>query len=155
MIKEKKETMKSAYIEQIIMWMVIFVGFIWLFFFVIQYATAIRIKDNMDDLSKYAARYVSDLNNQTNVPNDVNLFTNLNNIRSPIIGVITSNNLNCVIAVAAPQSINSQSIFIIQGTYKKGFLKDQEDNNFFSRVVVYNNRNQAQITCTLDIIIDE
>jgi hypothetical protein len=155
MIKEKQINLKSAYIEQIIMWMVIFVGFVWLFFFVIQYATAIRIKDSMDNLSKYAARYISDLNNQTDVPNNINLFINLNNIRSPIIKVITSNNLNCVIAADEPESSNSQSIFIIQGTYKKGFLKDQEENNFFSRVVVYNNRNQAQITCTLDIIIDE
>lgn len=154
MIKKEKVTMKPAYIEQIIMWMVIFISFVWVFFFVIQYAKAIRIKDNMDDLSKYAARYISNLNDQTNVPNDVNLFTNLNNMKAPIIENIASNNLICVIATVAPQNINSQSIFIVQGTYKEGFLENQEDNNFISRVVVFNNRNQAQITCTLNITID-
>lgn len=153
MIKEDKKTMKSAYIEQILMWLVIFTGFVWIFFFIINYATAIRIKDNMDALSKFAARSVSNTINQGLVPTN-DLITNLNSIRISAIDPIVLGDIACVIATATPASINYQTIFIVQGTYDKHFLAGSGTNNFVSTKVVYNETNPEQIRCTLSISID-
>ncbi len=150
----EKQNTKPAYIEQMLMWMVIFIGFVWMFFFVIDYATAVRLKENMDSMSKYAARYVSNFNTQNTVSTDAQLITNLNNIRNSKIATITAANINCVIATVAPQDTNSQSIFIVQGTYLKSFLSNQGSNNFTSRTVAYNQASVAQITCTLSVTIN-
>jgi len=158
MNKEKKQNTKSAYIEQILMWMVIFIGFVWMFFFVIDYATAVRLRENIDAISKYAARYVAKYTdpvvNQSTVAFDAQFITNLNNIRNSNISSISAGDINCSIATVAPQNTNSQSIFIVQGTYLKGFLSNQGTNNFTSRTVVYNETNVAQITCTLSVTIN-
>lgn len=151
---EKQKNMKAAVIEQMFMWMVIFIGFVWMFFFVLDYATAIRIKDNMDDISKFAARFVSNTSNQVNMGSNAVLITNINNINISKISNVTTGNLNCVIANSAPQNTNQQCIFIVQGTYLDGFLSNQGTNNFQSKTVVYNNTNAEQITCTLNITIN-
>ncbi|WP_072679774.1 hypothetical protein [Arcobacter sp. LA11] len=153
MIKQKTQNMKPAYIEQILMWMVLFIGFVWLFFFVINYATAIRIKDNMDALSEYAVRVVSGTLTQSTMPT-AQLVTDLNSIRIPAIDTIAIGDIVCNIATAAPQNTNYQAIFIVQGTYNKNFLSGQGANNFISRKVVYNENSAAQITCTLSIDIN-
>lgn len=151
---QKKNQMKLAYIDQMLMWIVIFVSFAWMFFFVINYATAVKLNENMDYLSKFAARYVSNLNNQTDVPNDALLISNLNAIRVDKIGIISSSDITCIIATTAPDNTNSQCIFETQGTYNKGFLSNQGTNNLKSRVVIYNNQSAAQISCTLSVTIN-
>lgn len=152
--RKKNEKMKKAYIEQMLMWMVIFIGFVWMFFFVINYAKAIRLKDSMDDMSKYAARFVSNLTDQTTVSSNQNLIDSLNNISIPMVADINLGDINCIIATTAPDNTNSQSIFIIQGTYNKSFLSGQGTNNVKSKTVVYNNNAEAQITCTLNVTIN-
>jgi len=152
----KNKEMKPAYIEQMLMWMTIFVSFVWLFFFVLNYATAVRLSDNMDAMSKFAAKYVSSLISQTNatITSDQNLIDSLNNIKLTKIATINPNQIVCVVATAAPENTNSQSIFTITGTYNKGFLSGQGANNMVSKSVVYNQNNAAQISCTLNITIN-
>lgn len=147
----KKTNMKKAYIEQILMSMVIFIGFIWSFLFVAQYAAVLRTHDSMDAMGNYGARFVSNLNDQTTVAAQAALFTNLNNLSIDSITDVTTADIVCAIAAAAPQATNSQSIFITQGTYNKGYFKDKV---LTSRIVVYNERSQAQITCNLNISIN-
>ncbi len=151
----KKDNMKPAYIDQMLMWTLIFVSFVWLFFFVLNYSTAVRLNENMDYMSKFAAKYIANnIPNQNTVTTNVDLFANLNDIKLSKIATITNANLSCVIATAAPQNANSQCIFITQGTYNKGFLSGQGANNLVSKAVVYNTTNAAQITCTLNITIN-
>lgn len=154
MIEDKR--MKPAYIEQMLMWMTIFVSFVWLFFFVLHYATAVKLNENMDAMSNYAAKYVSLLTTQTNleITNDATLISGLNNMKLKLIGDISAGEINCVVATSSPENENSQSIFIIQGTYNKGFLKNRGENNMVSKSVVYNQSNSAQITCTLTVTIN-
>lgn len=148
---EEKHNTKPAYIEQVLMWMVIFIGFVWMFFFVIEYATAIRIKDNIDALSEYSARKVSGTVTQTGIDTDTTFIASLNNIRMNKITLLTTTNLTCVIDNA---TLNSQVIFITQGTFLDGFLSNQGTNNFISRKVVFNESNSEQITCTLNVTIN-
>ena len=149
-IKEK-QNLKTAYIEQILMWMVIFIGFVWMFFFVIKYATAIRIKDNIDALSEYGARKIASTVNQSLVDSDATFIASLNNIRINKISALTTTDLVCVIDTS---SVNSQVIFITQGTYLDDFLSNQGTNNFTSKKVVFNESNVEQITCTLNVTIN-
>ena len=149
-IKEK-QNLKTAYIEQILMWMVIFIGFVWMFFFVIKYATAIRIKDNIDALSEYGARKIASTVNQSLVDSDATFIASLNNIRINKISALTTADLVCVIDTS---SVNSQVIFITQGTYLDDFLSNQGTNNFTSKKVVFNESNVEQITCTLNVTIN-
>ena len=58
-MQKKIDTKKPAYIENIILWMVMFIGFATMFFFVIDYATIIRTKDNIDALSDYGANVIA------------------------------------------------------------------------------------------------
>ena len=154
MIKEKQNNFKPAYIENILMWMVIFIGFIWMFFFVIDYATAIRIKDNIDALSEYGARTASESIDQTTIGSNNTFITNLNNIRISKIASLTIANLVCTIATVPPQDTNYQVRFTTRGTYLDGFLSNQGTNNFTSTKTVFNENSPAQLTCTLDITIN-
>ena len=151
---QEKNKMKAAYIDQMLMWMVIFVSFAWMFFFVINYATAVKLNENMDYLSKFAARYISNTDDQANVTTDTTFIANLNDIKVSKIGTISSSDINCVIATTAPEDTNSQCIFETQGTYNKGFLSNQGTNNLKSKVVIYNNQSAAQISCTLSVTIN-
>lgn len=146
MEKKIEQNYKPAYIEQALMWMVIFIGFVWMFFFVIDYATAFRVKDNMDDLSKYGAKFVARYSNQATVANEALLYTNLNNMNIDVINDIAVGDINCVIDAA---TLNSQSIFIVQGTY---VVSDKiPTSDFSSKSVVFNETSQAEITCTLNL----
>ena len=150
MNKEIKPNNKPAYIELVLMWMVIFIGFVWMLFFVIDYATAMRIKDSMDDMSKYGAKYVARSTTQASMSSDATLVTNLNNIKiGKINNADVNTDLNCVIATTSPNNTNSQSIFVVQGTYD--ISSRIASNNFVSTTVVFNEASQAQITCTLNI----
>ena len=148
---EENQNTKPAYIEQVLMWMVIFIGFVWMFFFVIEYATAIRIKDNIDALSEYSARKVAATINQADVDSDATFIASLNNIRINKITALTTADLVCVIDTGL---LNSQVIFTTQGTYLDGFLSNQGANNFKSKKVVFNESNVEQITCTLNVTIN-
>lgn len=156
MNREKQNKMKPAYIEQMLMWMVIFIAFVWMFFFVLNYATAIRLKDSMDDMSKFAARFISNLTStdQANVSTNQTLLDSLNNISIGMIDDVDSTDLVCAIATTSPENSNAQSIFIVQGTYTKSFLSGQGENNVQSKTVVYNNGSAAQISCTLSVTIN-
>ncbi|XOB62599.1 hypothetical protein ACMC56_02050 [Campylobacterota bacterium DY0563] len=154
--KMQNENMKPAYIEQMLMWMTLFLAFVWLFFFVLHYATAVKLNENMDSMGKFAAKYVAALITQDNatVKGELDLFNTLNQIKIKKIGQITSADVNCVVATTPPENTNSQCIFIIQGTYNKGMLVNAGTNNMVSKTVVYNQNNAAQIKCTLGISIN-
>ena len=152
MIENKNQkNMKKAYIDQILMMMVVFIGFYWSFMFVTQYAAVLRTHESMDDMSKYGARFVSNYSPQDAVSADQNLADGLNNLNIPKIPDVAVSDIACVIATSGPALTNSQSVFITQGTYTTGYFKGKA---LESKVVVYNQRAQAQITCTLSVTIN-
>lgn len=137
----KKDNMKKAYIENVLLWMVMFIGFVTLFFFVIDYATIVRIKDNMDAISDYGARNVA----INGIGQD--LSTNINNMK--VQGI---NNVSADTSSICTSNANNayQVIFITQTTnnsYK--FYGD----TLTSRRVVFNEQNSNTVTCTLNITL--
>jgi len=144
---ENNNNMKPAYIENILLWMVMFIGFAGLFFFVINYASIVRIKDNMDAISDYGALRIS----KDGLTLDTDLFTTkLNNMKVSAINTIDATmgvDLNCTTVADAAYQVT----FITQTTntsYK--FF----NNQLISKRVVYNESNSNSVTCTLDITLN-
>jgi Flp pilus assembly protein TadG len=143
----KHENMKSGYIENILLWMVMFIGFAGLLFFVINYATIIRVKDNMDAISDYGALRIS----KDGLTLNTTQFTNkLNNMKVSAIGTIDATlgvDLNCSTVADSAYQV----IFITRSTntsYK--FF----NNRLTSKRVVYNESNSNTVTCTLDVTLN-
>lgn len=137
----EKKSMKKAYIENILLWMVMFMGFVTLFFFIIDYSTIVRVKDNMDAISDYGARNVA----ISGIVND--LSTNINNMK--VSGINTVNADTTSICVNTTNN-SYQVIFITQTTntdYK--FF----GNQLVSKRVVFNQVNSDTVTCTLNITL--
>ena len=133
--------MKKAYIENILLWMVMFIGFVTLFFFVIDYATIVRVKDNMDAISDYGARVVS------NSGIGVDLSTNINSMKVNAINTVSANT-NTICSTDANGAY--QVIFITKTTNNEFKFFG---NNLGSKRVVYNENSSDTITCTLNITL--
>lgn len=139
----KQEKMKNAYIENILMWIVIFTGFVWTLFFVVDYASVIRIQDNMNAMADYGARIIG-LNGESG--NDSNFIQNLNTMRVNAINPINSGNVIC----SSVSDGAFQVIFNVRTT--------NTDYKFYtgslsSRRVVFNETNTNTITCNLSVTI--
>lgn len=118
-----------------------FIGFATLFFFVIDYATIVRIKDNMDAISDYGARVISDNGI------GVDLSTDINNMKANGINTISADS-----TAICTETANGayQVIFITQTTntsYK--FF----GSNLISKRVVFNENSTNTITCTLNVTL--
>lgn len=139
---EKIKNMKPAYIENILLWMVMFIGFATMFFFVINYATIVRVKDNMDAMSDYAASRVS----LQGIGAD--LVTDLNNMKVGRINNITAGNIVCNSVVNNPPDF--QVIFITQTSNNS---IEFYQKSLTSRRVVFNEFNSQTVTCTLTVTL--
>lgn len=138
---ENKEIMKKAYIENVLLWMVMFIGFVTLFFFVIDYATIVRVKDNMDAISDYGSRMVA-LNGV-----GADLSTNINGMKvNAINNVSADTNSICVTTANGAYQV----IFITQTTNTEFKFFG---NQLGSRRVVFNETSTDTITCTLNITL--
>jgi len=141
---ENNTNMIEAVVENILLWMIMFIGFVSLFFMVLDYSKVLRIKDNMSSLSDYGARMIA-LNK-----NESDIITGLNNLKANTVANITSSNLLCNTNTSAD---NYQAIFNTQTTYTNSVFTTEGANNITSRSVVFNEVNSSQEECTLTISI--
>lgn len=144
-IEEKKHNLKAAYIENVIIWMVMFVGFATLFFFIIDYATVIRVKDNMDALSDYGARKIAVNGTSETTLND--LVARFNDMKVRGLANITAANLVCNSVMDDPAKY--QVVFTTQtpeGTSIKFY-----NQQLVSTRAVYNESDAQTVTCTLTV----
>lgn len=138
----KQHEMKSAVIENIILWMVMFIGFATLFFFVIDYAKIIRIKDNMNALSDYSSRVVA-LNGTGNL---TALATNLNTIKVTAVNTISAGDFNC-------NTVNNNTYQVIFTTITSNSSYEFFTDKLSSTKAVFNQVNSNTINCTLTITL--
>ena len=142
MNNSKNKKMRPAYIENILLWMVMFIGFVTLLFFVIDYATIIRVKDNMDALSDYGASRIAIQGTGTD------MITELNDIRIGTIGNIKSSNLVCNSTADTPPTF--QVIFITETTDNS--IKFYT-GKITSKRVVFNEVNSETVSCKLTVTL--
>ncbi len=143
MEQKVKTKMVPAIIEQIMMWMIIFVSFVTLLFLVIDYSLVMRIKGNMDLLSEYGARMVS-LGNKT----DDEIATRLNTMKNDYFADISGNNIACTTDENAG---TYQVIFNLNGSYVDTNILEPQ-NNMTSKRVVFNESSSGEIVCNLTLV---
>lgn len=85
------KNLKQAAIENVLIWMLLFIGFIGIFFLIIDYATIVRIQDKMNELGDYAANRIA---------NDgaiMDLTAEFNNRKVAAIQTFNANDVNTTI----------------------------------------------------------
>ena len=139
---KKNINTKPAYIENILLWMMMFIGFVSLFFMILDYASVLRVKDNMKGLSDYGARMVS-LDKDTTT-----IIDGLNQLKIKAIGTVTSGDLVCV---SDATETNYQIIFSTQTTYSNSVFTASGTNNLVTTSAVFNELSSEETTCTLTV----
>ncbi len=81
--------MRSAIIDQIMLWIFIFVSFVIIFVLVIDYYTLIKTKDSCDSISSYGVRMIALGKSKEDIASE------LNNIKSNRMETINSSDIKC------------------------------------------------------------
>lgn len=140
-MKTQKRNMKKAVIDQILLWIVLFITFVGFLFFTIEYSNAIKVKDNSDAIAEYTAKMVSLGNTSSDI------ITGLNNIKDDYFSVIQEDDLVCN---EDTSSSNYQVIINIYATLDNGFL-DLGNNNIHSKTVIFNESSEFKKECSLTL----
>ena len=139
-----KGNSSDAYIENIILWIVLFVSFAALFFFTIEYSTSIRVIDKTKSLSDYGARAISLGKLESEV------VDGLNQIKGNSFVTITVADLSCSENTGVE---NYQVIFNTYTTYENNFLTNQGANNINSKTIVFNEISGIEKVCDLYVTL--
>lgn len=136
----KKNNMKSAVVDQMLLWIILITVFASFLFFIINYSVALRIKDNVDSLTDYGARMVA-LGRS-----DAEVVAGLNNIKLSSMADIQEADLNCV----ENADSNYQVEFNVLATYDSTFF-EAGANNVQGRAVVFNEVSDLEKVCSLTL----
>jgi Flp pilus assembly protein TadG len=136
--------MKKAVIDQILLWIVLFTIFVSLLFFLIDYSSALKIKDNSDAVADYIARMYAQNKDESDI------VIGANNIKGSYFASISNGDLNCSINSAIS---NNQVIVNVYATLVNNFLP-LADNNIHSKAVVFNESSDFQKECSLTLLFN-
>ncbi|MCK5110296.1 MAG: hypothetical protein KAQ94_02160 [Arcobacteraceae bacterium] len=131
--------MRKAVIDQILLWIVLFVSFVTIFYFVIDYYNIIKAKDKCDALANYGVRM------KALGKSDSDIVIGLNSLKGSYFATIYDANLTCT-ALATEQY---QVIFTTNITFKNQFLEDGE--KIYSIATAFNEVSSTDQNCTLDL----
>ncbi|QOG12537.1 hypothetical protein [Arcobacter sp. FWKO B] len=130
---------KKGAIDQIMLWLLLFALFVSFLFFVIDYSSAIRVKDNCDSIADYGAR-MKGLGNEEST-----IASGINQIKIDYFPTISGGDIVCT---EDSSTENYQVIFNVYATYNSKFLPS---SNIHAKKVVFNEVNKSQITCNLTL----
>lgn len=140
-MKTTKKHMKKAVIDQILLWIVLFISFVGFLFFTIEYSNAIKVKDNSDAIAEYTAKMVS-LGNS-----NADIVSGLNNIKDDYFKNILEDDLVCNEDLFTS---NHQVIINIYSTLDNGFLS-LGNNNIHAKTVIFNEISEYKKECSLTL----
>lgn len=143
--KIKKGQTKSAFVDQIILWIVLFTIFVGLLFFIIDYSNAVKVKDNTDAVADYTARMVSLEKSDALIVEGINT-----NIKDDYFQTISESSIICTEDTAVS---NHQVIVNVYTTLVNGFLPIS-NNNVHSRTVVFNERSEFKKECSITLLFN-
>ncbi len=138
--QQQKNNMKPAVVDQILLWMVIFIAFVTLLFITVDYAALIRLKSNNDALAQQGARMIALGRTVDETANS------LNNIRSSYYSEIAEADISCVEVVAT----DYQVIFNVISAYSDTTILTFNDD-IHARAATFNETTANEITCTLNL----
>lgn len=133
-------SMKTAIVDQIILWIVLFIIFVSFLFFVIEYSNAVKVKDNTDAIADYAARMVSLNRSESDILTGIN-----GSIKSEYFNDVSS--INCT---EDTTTSNYQVIVNVTTTMTNDFLTS---SNVHSRAVVFNENGEFEKECDIALTI--
>lgn len=136
--------MKKAAIENVLVWLLTFIGFGTLFYFVMNYALIIRVQDNMNALCDYGANVIA----EQGVGADIT--ARLNEIATGNIAAISAGDIVCNSVTDSP--LTYQVVFTAVTTNQE--YKFYTDPLQTSRAV-FNQVNGDTVTCTLTITLQD
>jgi Flp pilus assembly protein TadG len=137
----KTKNLKHAFVEQIILWIMLFIAFVGFLFFTIDYANALKVKDNSDAIGDYVARMIS-----LDKPHE-EIIQGVNNIKEDYVTPLTVDSLSCTTDNAVS---NHQVIVNVYANLVNNFLPVGNDN-VHSKTVVFNEQSEFEQTCTLNL----
>jgi hypothetical protein len=132
--------MRRAVIDQILLWIVLFIAFITMFFMVINYYMVMKTKDRCDTLANYGVRMKA-----LGRDND-DIVNGLNNITNNYFKEITTDDMECV--EDATQN-DYQTVFKVDTTFKNIFLDNNE--RVASKASTFNEVNSSHIDCNITL----
>lgn len=142
-LNEKKQNytnMKKAVVDQIILWIFLFIIFVGFLFFVIEYSNALKVKDNTDAIADYAARMVALGRTDTEIIDGIN--TNIkDDFFSNVTGITCSEDTS---------TSNYQVIVNVKTTLNNDFLTS---NDIHSKTVVFNETSEFKKECDITIAV--
>ena len=141
MATKKVKKMIPAMIDQMMMWMIIFVSFVVLLFLVVDYSMVMKIKGNIDLMTEYSARMIS----LGNTHDDIAI--KLNNMKLSYFADIAGADISCDAPV---DSGSYQVIFNITGLYDDTNILNPQ-NSIQSKRVVFNEIDSTKIECYLTL----
>ena len=137
----KNTNLKDAVVEQIILWIVIFISFVSLLFFIIDYSNVVKIKENADSISDYAAKMIALSKDEQDI------ISGINKIKGDYVADVISGDLICIEDTSIA---NHQVIVNVYATVNNGFLP-VSSNNIHSKTVVFNESSEFEKECSLTL----
>ena len=133
--------MKKAIIDQIMLWIVIFVSFVTIFFMVIDYYVVVKAKDRCDTMSNYAVRMKA-------LGRDENITAGLNNLSNDIFETIEESDISC-----ADNDDNEYKIkWTVNLDLNTTTFKDKHIHSFSA---AFNEVDSSSIDCNLTLRIKD
>jgi Flp pilus assembly protein TadG len=143
--KTKIGQTKNAFVDQIILWIVLFTVFVGLLFFVIDYSNAVKVKDNTDAIADYTARMVALEKSDTLIAEGINT-----NIKDAYFQDISESSITCTEDTTVS---NHQVIVNVYTTLVNDFLS-VGNNNVHARTVVFNERSEFKKECSITLLVN-
>lgn len=133
---------KKAVVDQILLWMTLIVGFVTLFFMVIDYAAIARVKANTDLLAQYGVRMIA-LGRD-----DADIASSMNNMKVDYFADIAGTDIVCSETVATTGVNEYQVVLTVTATYTNTRVITYNDT-IQSKIAAFNETNSNFINCTL------
>ncbi len=135
--------MKRAIIDQIMLWIVIFVAFVIMFFMVIDYYMVMKTKERTDALANYSVRM------KALGRDDANITEGLNRLKSSYFDTVVEDDLTCNdLGTESYKVVMKTNIFI-----NNHFIS--ENKKIYSYASAFNEYSSLDINCSLNLRLAE
>ena len=138
---KNKPNFKDAVVEQIILWIVIFISFVSILFFIIDYSNALKVSENADSIANYTARMVALEETESDIADGIN------RIKGDYVQTVSASSISCT----EDTSDSSRQVIVnIYGTLPNNIILTGS-NNINSKAVVYNESSEYKKECSLTL----
>ncbi|MEA3353631.1 MAG: hypothetical protein U9Q33_07440 [Campylobacterota bacterium] len=133
--------MRKALIDQMLLWIVLFVAFVTVFYVILNYYNVIRAKDKSDSIVNYGVRM------KALGRSDSSIVAGLNDVKGSYFDTIVDDDLNCV---EDNTTADYQVIFTSNISIGSNMFLNQNEN-ITSQAAAFNEASSFHIDCNLNL----